>query len=628
MRVFTLLLLVAASSMAASRLLTAIRSGDVRAVKAQLGAGVSLDTPADEGLTPLMYAVMTAGPPVMRALLDAGAGVNTSNAEGITALHMAAFDLEKTRLLIERGANVNAATQAGETPLIIAADRPGSSEIIALLIAKGADPSARPPSGFTALLRAAYSGDAAAMRLLTANGVKVADNPDLARSAAFGHCRECLEIALTGGASPNGARNRRTALQDAAAFGDLAMVRMLVEKGADIQAVDTRGYTALMRAALSYEPGAAQVVEYLLARGASTSLKNETGDTALSFALRFGETPIVAMLRKAGAPEAATVPLIPPPLAENSARAAIERSLPLLQRIGEPLSSAMKCTSCHHNSLPAMTVAMARTRGFAVDGASARKEYDTALALPKGRRNRTNLLGIGVPDINPYPLIGIAAENAAANPSTDAMVHHVSTRQERSGRFRGQDYRPPQEYTDITFTATALRAIQLHTLPGRSSEFKDRIQRATRWLAAATPRDTEDHALRLMGLSWGAASKPVRDSAVAALLALQRPDGGWGQTALLATDAYATGESLYALHLAGIPPSHAAYQRGIGYLLKNQRPDGSWPVISRSHPVQPLIDAGHPYGNHQWISASAGAWSTMALLATMPPAPVPPKPTH
>jgi hypothetical protein len=34
--------------------------------------------------------------------------------------------------------------------------------------------------------------------------------------------------------------------------------------------------------------------------------------------------------------------------------------------------------------------------------------------------------------------------------------------------------------------------------------------------------------------------------------------------------------------------------------------------------VQPLIDGGHPYINHQWISASAGAWSTMALLGSLP----------
>jgi hypothetical protein len=373
-----------------------------------------------------------------------------------------------------------------------------------------------------------------------------------------------------------------------------------------------------MRAVLSYEPGGAQVVEYLLEKGARTDPKNETADTALSFALRFGDTPIAGMLRRAGAPEAKTAIRVPPPLAENSVREAIARSLPALQRIGEPVHKLRECTSCHHNSLPALTVSMARTRGFEVDAAAARKEYESAIATARGLLNSDNLIGFGIPDGSPYALIGIAAESAAPNASTDSLVHQLSTRQELSGRFQGFDYRPPMEYTAITFTATALRAMQLYTLPGRAAEFKDRIQRASRWLAAQTPRDTEEHALRLMGLSWAGAVKPALDQAAKTLIALQREDGGWAQTSTLYTDAYATGQSLYALHLSGVPASDAAYQRGVSFLLKTQRPNGSWYVTSRSHPVQPLIDAGYPYIHHQWISAAAGAWSTMALLATMP----------
>jgi ankyrin repeat protein len=555
----------------------------------------------------------------MQALIQAGANVNAANPDGVTALHMAAFDAGKTRLLIDAGAIVNATTKAGETPLFVASTRSGNVQTAELLLSKGANASVKTATGLSALGGAALFGDAALMRLLMANGAKAADTPDLARTSAAGHCFECLKLALDQGASANGAtRNGRSALQDAAGFGHIDMVRLLVEKGADIQAADSRGYTALMRAVLSYEPGSAKVVEYLLSLGAGVSSKNETGETALSFALRFGDTEVAAMLRKAGAPEPRSTIRVPEPLAENTVREAIERSLPLLQRIGEPVYKLRGCTSCHHNTLPAMTVAMARSRGFRIDEAAARKEYDSAIAAAEGRRNRTNVLGIGVPDINPYPLIGIAAENSTPNQSTDAMVHHVSTRQEPSGRFRGFDYRPPQEYSDITFTATALRAMQLFPLPGRTAEFKDRIERAAKWLASQRPRDTEEHALRLMGLKWAGAGKTLVQDGIRALRALQRDDGGWAQIALLSTDAYATGESLYALNLAGVPASHEAYQRGVRYLLKTQRKNGAWFVASRSHPVQSLFDAGFPYIHHQWISAAASAWSTMALLATVP----------
>ena len=601
-----------------SPLFAAIRAGDARAVKAQLRGGADKDGPGEGGLTPLMYSIVTAGTPVTEALLDAGANVNAATQDGVTALHIAAYDLVKTRLLLDRGANAKATAKRGDTPLFVAAFRPGNSAVLSLLLSKGADPSTKLLGVFTPLDASAIFGDLAAMRVLLDNGAKAADSSSLARSAAAGHCRECLQLALARGASPNGSVAGRSALQDAAGFGNLEMVRMLVEKGADIQAADGRGYTALMRGVLSYEPGSAQVVEYLLAKGARTDPKNETADTALSFALRFGDTPIASMLRRAGAPEARTAIRIPPPLAENSVQDAIARSLPLLQRIGEPVYKLRECTSCHHSSLPALTVSIARTRGFKVDSAAARQEYENAIAAAKGLAKPDNIMGFGIPDGSPYALIGIAAESATPNASTDGLVHHLSTRQELSGRFQGFDYRPPMEYTAITFTATALRAMQLFALPGRAAEFKDRIQRASHWLAAQTPRDTEEHALRLMGLAWAGTGKPALDQAAKALIALQREDGGWAQTSTLYTDAYATGQSLYALHLAGIPASEAAYQRGVSFLLKTQRPNGSWYVASRSHPVQPLFDASYPYIHHQWISAAAGAWSTMALLAAMP----------
>ncbi len=617
MRTLTAALLLVTLPLAAADLFTAIRNGDARTVKAQLRAGVGRDTPNAEGVTPLMYAVLTAGPAVMRVLIDGGANVNAAGADGVTALHMAAYDLEKTRLLLAHGANPNAALKNGVTPLLIAADRPGASEIVALLLAKSAIPDPKATTE-TALSRAARNADVALMRLLLAHGVKVADTPRLARSGASGHCRECLRIALDGGADANGATSAgRSALQDAAAFGDLEMVRMLVEKGANVSAADKRGYTALMRAALSYEPGAPQVVEYLLARGANVSLKNETGDTALSFAARFGETPVVALLRKAGTPEPKTAVRVSAPLENNTPAEAIARSLPLLQRIGEPVRKLDRCTTCHNHTLPNMVIEMARARGVRVDEDLAGKELHAASQLDP-EMHSTTLLGIGVPDFFAFQLAGLPGRTESSS-AIDRMVHYVSTRQEPSGRFRVMDYRPPQEYTDITFTATALRALRQHSPPGRAAEFKERVRRAARWLTAQTPRDTEDHALRLMGLVWAGASKSAKDGAVDALLALQRTEGGWAQLAgIAAPDAYATGESLYALHLAGVPPTHPAYRRGVDFLLKTQRKDGSWFVASRSHPVQPLIDGGYPYINHQWISAAGGAWSTMALLATLP----------
>ena len=122
--------------------------------------------------------------------------------------------------------------------------------------------------------------------------------------------------------------------------------------------------------------------------------------------------------------------------------------------------------------------------------------------------------------------------------------------------------------------------------------------------------------MQLLGLAWAWDSgHDVRRSA-AALLALQRPDGGWGQLPGLETDAYATGQALVALQAAEHPVSSAEYQRGVAFLLRTQFADGSWLVRTRTFPVQPPKDSGFPHGKHQWISAAGTSWAAMALALT------------
>src|SRR5205823_12175839 len=69
------------------------------------------------------------------------------------------------------------------------------------------------------------------------------------------------------------------------------------------------------------------------------------------------------------------------------------------------------------------------------------------------------------------------------------------------------------------------------------------------------------------------------------LLALQRADGGWSQTVPeLKSDAFATGQTLYVLSLVGFTAQRPEIKRGMDFLVATQKPDGSWPMISRSTP--------------------------------------------
>jgi hypothetical protein len=119
--------------------------------------------------------------------------------------------------------------------------------------------------------------------------------------------------------------------------------------------------------------------------------------------------------------------------------------------------------------------------------------------------------------------------------------------------------------------------------------------------------------MRLLGLAWAGADKQPLSEAVRAVAAEQRGDGGWAQLPWLQSDAYATGQTLVALHEAGMAVRDPVYQRGVHYLLDHQMKDGSWWVKTRSMPGQTPFDSGFPHGADQWISVTATNWSTIAL---------------
>jgi hypothetical protein len=101
---------------------------------------------------------------------------------------------------------------------------------------------------------------------------------------------------------------------------------------------------------------------------------------------------------------------------------------------------------------------------------------------------------------------------------------------------------------------------------------------------------------------------------------MQRPDDGWSQLAGTESDAYATGQALYALHIAGrMAASDPVYRKGVDYLLRTQAADGTWRVQTRSIWLQPYFESGFPYGRDRFISTAGTAWAAMALAVAAPP---------
>jgi len=146
----------------------------------------------------------------------------------------------------------------------------------------------------------------------------------------------------------------------------------------------------------------------------------------------------------------------------------------------------------------------------------------------------------------------------------------------------------------------------------------ERINRARAWLIASKPLTAEDRNMQLLGLRWAGADQATRDRLAKAIVAQQSSDGGWAQTVNLQSDAYATGQSLYALaEGGGMPPSDPAYRKGVAFLLSTQRGDGSWYIRSRAPKFQPYFESGFPYGHDQWISSMGTGWAATALALAL-----------
>jgi len=271
-----------------------------------------------------------------------------------------------------------------------------------------------------------------------------------------------------------------------------------------------------------------------------------------------------------------------PATATPSARTAILRAIPALERSAKSFVGQRSCVSCHHNILPILTLRLAASRGFTIDRATLNDiEKKTFRDLTSARALADAVQGAGVSDPTPNDSwLLVAAQTSGVTTLAGQVVAKRIASWQHEGHWATSDFRPPHSSSAFTSTATAVRAIRAF-LPDAMRDTRDRaVSAARRWLISTQPQSTEDATFRLLGLVW--AEAPREDVVVAAgeLQKLQSARGGWAQLADYPLDAYSTGEALYALSEAGLS-SDARWRRGINFLLSAQAPDGTWHVTTR-----------------------------------------------
>jgi ankyrin repeat protein len=249
--------------------------------------------PADriDGMPILFVAAELDRADLINTLIDAGADPTETGPHGETPLMRAAQWGHVTAViaLLTAGADVNARSEGGETPLMWA----GSGPVAEALLAAGADPSARDSAGRTALIGAVMRRTLSRVPRTPGPGTRVA-----------GDLGGLVGALLAAGSDVDaGGDDGRTALAAAIArdrsFGSAhPAIRMLIDRGANVDLADVDGMTPLMHAASHCD---ADVLRLLVDAGADVKARDAKGRTALQHASHCGSTKPGEILTGVGA---------------------------------------------------------------------------------------------------------------------------------------------------------------------------------------------------------------------------------------------------------------------------------------------------------------------------------------
>jgi len=596
-------------------LIAAVRAGNRPDIERQIAANPEAVQGMDGGgSTPLHHAAGYGPLANVELLINKGADVNAKNRRRSTPLHWAIHDEAKVRLLLSKGAEVNTRQAQGRTPLFLAAMLGDSVPTMRLLFARGADPNLASANGQTPLMMAAARGNIEGTRLLIERGAQVNASDGAGETALMAACTSgnagAVRLLIENGADVKvKSKRNETALGFAATSGVQATVELLLSKGADVNVRNFRGYSPLMFAASS-DTMPAGIIRLLLDKGADVSFTGDYDEPASALAAKRGHTEAARLLAESLSPVTnATSRVIPVGVSERTIPDAVGNSLTLLAKQSNTFIRTAGCNSCHSQSLPSAALGLARDQGL-----TSSKTFPQLPATMRPPAEQLMDFIIVSPSIA-WELFDAGMNHEPRTHVTDAIVRYLMASQTAAGAWRiPESRRPPMNSGSFQTAALAIYAMKNYAPEAEKPSCEKAIARSVAWLEKATPVTNQDHAFRLLGLAWGGAPASAIREEANSLATLQRADGGWSQLPAMVSDAYATGEALYALGSGGrMAITDPVFRKGVEYLLSTQAADGSWHVKTRSIWLQPYLESGFPYGRDQFISTAGTGWATLAL---------------
>jgi hypothetical protein len=297
-------------------------------------------------------------------------------------------------------------------------------------------------------------------------------------------------------------------------------------------------------------------------------------------------------------------------------KATIDRGLDFLVKDALAWKQEHNCASCHHAALVVCAMREARQFGHTVDEAVLNDLTEWLAESGNGK------FGLERPENSPnaaspkaiYFALALGADPDLSEESRQGLkllLTTVEAEQTENGSWTTWPGTRPPIFgsSDETLTVLATLAV-LPVSEAGDAEAKAALDKGVKWLTE-TKSDDDSQSIALRLILWNRLGRPATewDPLVRNIRERQNADGGWSQTKEMESDAWATGQALYALASSGTTSSDPAIARGQSFLSKTQREDGSWEMTSR--PTEP---GGAGSTSLIPITGGGSAWAVLGLV--------------
>ena len=265
---------------------------------------------------------------------------------------------------------------------------------------------------------------------------------------------------------------------------------------------------------------------------------------------------------------------------KHSPRHAAQRGIEWLQTAAMEWQSQHGCYGCHVQSQAMMGLAISKESKYVVNENCLQElaKFVEAKQNQDGSYFNQNYV-----TATQFAAMGLSSSDRVIGSKSAALIKAADwllPKQEKTGEIPIDHSEPPIDQGSLMITANSAGAFLQAYGESGNVRYKQASQRALAWVAGAKPETTQDKVFKIIALSryGNAQQKQAVVHTVTQLKSEQNQDGGWQETAAMkGSNAFATGQVLYAFKQAGVSVESPEFSNGVRFLLTNQKENGAWP---------------------------------------------------